>query len=108
MCSSDLARKGLTRNVRVVTAPAEELLPQISQPKGLDFIVSGIPLGTLGREKTRMLVDSIYHALKPGGMYIQFQHSLLDRKNISQRFARFRISPVLMNFPPAVVYYACR
>ena len=39
-------------------------------------------------------------------MYIQFQYSLMDRKKIQKRFASLRTVPVLLNFPPAVVYYA--
>jgi phospholipid N-methyltransferase len=42
------------------------------------------------------------------GMYIQFQYSLLDRKRIRSRFRILRTVPVLLNVPPAVVYYAQR
>ena len=41
-------------------------------------------------------------------MYIQFQHSLLDRKRIRARFPNTRTAPAFLNFPPAVVYYAQR
>ena len=41
-------------------------------------------------------------------MYIQFQHSLLDRKKIRTRFSNLCTNPVFLNFPPAVVYYARR
>src|SRR5450759_4154888 len=35
-----------------------------------DFIISGIPLGNLGREKALALIDTIYQTLGEGGMYI--------------------------------------
>ena len=41
-------------------------------------------------------------------MYIQFQYSLLDRKRVRSRFKLLRTVPVLLNIPPAVVYYAQR
>ena len=73
-----------------------------------DFIISGIPLGNLGGAKALALIDTIHQTLGEGGMYIQFQHSLLDRKKIRTRFPNLRTVPVFLNFPPAVVYYAQR
>ena len=73
-----------------------------------DFIISGIPLGNLGGAKALALIDTIRQTLGEGGMYIQFQHSLLDRKKIRTRFPNLRTVPVFLNFPPAVVYYAQR
>jgi phospholipid N-methyltransferase len=73
-----------------------------------DFIISGIPLGNLGGAKALALIDTIFQALAEGGMYIQFQHSLLDRKKIRTKFANLRTVPAVLNFPPAVVYYAQR
>jgi phospholipid N-methyltransferase len=71
-----------------------------------DFILSGIPLGTLPGKRTLALINAISGALGPGGMYVQFQYSLMDRKKIRSRFQNLRTVPVLLNFPPAVVYYA--
>ncbi len=100
--------QGLSGQVEVVNQPAEELLGQVAAGQGVrpDFIISGIPLGTLPEDKTCALLDAIREALPVGGMYIQFQHSLLDRNRIRSRFARFRSAPVFLNLPPAVVYYA--
>ena len=65
-----------------------------------DFIISGIPLGNLGGAKAFALIDTIHQALRKGGLYIQFQHSLLDRKKIKTRFPNLRTVPVFLNFPP--------
>jgi len=70
------------------------------------FVISGIPLGNLDRAKALALIDAVRHALGEDGMYIQFQHSLLDRKKIRARFPHLRTVPVFLNFPPAVIYYA--
>jgi phospholipid N-methyltransferase len=101
-----LARGGLRRRVQVMQAPAEELLPDLAGDEAPEFILSGIPLGSLGRERARNLVRLIHQSLRPGGIYVQFQHSLLDRRGIGRLFSRLRTRPVLWNFPPAVIYYA--
>jgi phospholipid N-methyltransferase len=103
-----LQRTGLHSRVAVVTDAAENLLTGFSAGKRRqpDFIISGIPLANLPRETVMALVALIQSSLRQGGMYIQFQHSVLDRKNIRAQFRRLRTVPVLLNFPPAVVYYA--
>jgi phospholipid N-methyltransferase len=103
-----LASTRLSGRVEVVLDAAEHLLSELRR-KGIkppDFIVSGIPLGNLRREAVLALVGAISRALAPGGMYIQFQYSLLDRKKIKAKFSKVDTVPVLLNFPPAVVYYA--
>ena len=85
-----ILRGGLSRQVEIVNQPAEILLGQIAdsgEPRP-DFVVSGIPLGTLSEEKTFVLLDAIRRVLPEGGMYIQFQHSLVDRKRIRSKFAK--------------------
>jgi len=103
-----LASTRLGGRVEVVLDAAEHLLAQIARrgTKPPDFIISGIPLGTLRRELVLALIGRISRALAPGGMYIQFQYSLIDRKKIKAKFSRLNTVPVLLNFPPAVVYYA--
>ena len=94
--------------VEVVSDAAEHLLSERAR-RGMDkvdYVVSGIPLGNLGREQTLALIDKISRSLRPGGMYIQFQYSLMDHKKIRERFSSLRTVPVFLNLPPAVVYYA--
>jgi phospholipid N-methyltransferase len=103
-----MMRRGLGNQVEVINQPAEKILRRIAdsgQPKP-DFVISGIPLGNLSEEKTFQLLDAIRDALPEGGMYIQFQHSVVDRKRIMSKFDRLRSVPVLLNIPPAVIYYA--
>jgi phospholipid N-methyltransferase len=105
-----LAKTGVSGRVEVLTGRAEDLLPQVAGHGAdkADYVVSGIPLAILEREKVRALVDTIWNALTDGGLYIQFQHSLLSRDTIRSRFPRLHTVPVWLNFPPAVVYYAHR
>jgi phospholipid N-methyltransferase len=109
-CRDNLAMAGHNSRVEVVSASAEQPLSELGR-RGMekpDFVISGIPLGNLGGEKALALIDAIRRALGEDGMYIQFQHSLLDRKKIRTRFPNLLIVPVFQNFPPAVVYYARR
>jgi len=103
-----LAEAGLNGRVDLYTGSALDLLSRTDQAQQPDFIISGIPLGNLGRDKALAVVDTIRQNLAEGGMYIQFQHSLLDRKLIRSRFPNLRTVPVFLNFPPAAVYYAPR
>jgi phospholipid N-methyltransferase len=104
----NLRAAGINGRVKVVSDAAEHLLSERARRRmdKVDYIISGIPLGNLRRERTFGLIDKISAALSPGGMYIQFQYSLIDHKKIRCRFPSVRTVPVLLNFPPAVVYYA--
>jgi phospholipid N-methyltransferase len=101
-----LTAAGISRRVELFVGSAASLLEGTAQRP--DFIISGIPLGNLGGEKALAIIDSIRQTLDEGGMYIQFQHSLLDRRKIRTRFPNLRTVHVFLNFPPAVVYYARR
>ena len=103
-----LNRAGYHDRVEVVADGADHVLSEMVR-RGLerpDFIISGIPFGNLGGKRAGQLLDVISQTLRPGGMFIQFQHSLLDRKKIRARFPNTRTVPVLLNLPPAVIYFA--
>lgn len=103
-----VAKAGFADRVKVVNDSAENFLSRAGDdgiPKP-EFIISGIPLGALPRQRALSLISAIHGALVEGGLYIQFQHSYLDRKKIESNFSSFHTTPVLLNFPPAVVYYA--
>ena len=110
--AQDLRRRlgaaGFAGQVEVISGSAQRLLEKIAREHETrpGYVLSGIPLGNLDREQATTLIDRVAGALAKGGMYIQFQYSLLDRKKIQARFAQLRTVPVWLNFPPAVVYYA--
>jgi phospholipid N-methyltransferase len=104
----NLDMAGINGRVQVVPDSAEHLLSEMGR-RGMDkadFVLSGIPLGNIPGPQALDLINAIRGALGPGGMYVQFQYSLLDRKRIQRCFPKLRTVPVLLNFPPAVVYYA--
>jgi phospholipid N-methyltransferase len=104
----NLDKAGINGRVQVIPDSAEHLLSEMDR-RGMgkaDFVLSGIPLGNLRGDRVLAIVDAVSRALVPGGMFIQFQYSLMDRKRIRARFQAVRTVPVLLNIPPAVVYYA--
>ena len=103
----NLVEAGLNGRVELFAGSAADLLSQIGRGREErpGFIISGIPLGNLGRDKAGALLETIWRTLGEGGLYIQFQHSLLDRRKIKSRFPNLSIVPAFLNFPPAVVYY---
>jgi phosphatidylethanolamine/phosphatidyl-N-methylethanolamine N-methyltransferase len=106
----NLRNAGINGRVRVVSDSAEHMLSERVR-RGLekvDYVLSGIPLGNLGRERVGALLDKISGVLGENGIFIQFQYSLMDQRRIRARFPVLRTLPVLLNVPPAVVYYARR
>ncbi|PWW32695.1 phospholipid N-methyltransferase [Paenibacillus pabuli] len=73
----------------------------------LDVIFSGLPFFNFEPELRKTLVDQIYKALKPGGLFIAFQYSLQMKKTLAEHFDIEKIDFVPLNFPPAFVY-VCR
>ena len=104
----NLDQAGINGQVQVVSDDAEHVLSEMRRRgmEKVDYVLSGIPLGNLRGDRVSALVDAISGALANGGMYVQFQYSLIDRKRIRSRFKHLRTVPVLLNIPPAVVYYA--
>jgi phospholipid N-methyltransferase len=94
--------------VKVVAEAAENLLPKLCHDASEkpNFVISGIPLGNLPRERALTIIEAVKESLRPGGLFIQFQYFLADHRKIRTRFARMRTIPVLLNIPPAFVYYA--
>jgi phospholipid N-methyltransferase len=105
---NNLRAAGVAGQVELVADSAEQVLSEIRAQwaEKPAYIISGIPLGNLRADRARSLIESISRSLKADGMYIQFQHSLMDRKKVAAAFPKLRTVAVLLNFPPAVVYYA--
>ncbi|MCG7381703.1 methyltransferase domain-containing protein [Paenibacillus sp. ACRRY] len=73
----------------------------------LDVIFSGLPFFNFEPELRNTLVDQIYKALKPGGLFIAFQYSLQMKKSLTEHFDIEKIDFTPLNIPPAFVY-VCR
>ena len=92
----------------MIAGSAEDLLRETRRRgiEGVDYVISGVPLANLGRTRALALIAVVSEALTEDGVYIQFQHSTQHLSCIKARFRNVRTVPVLLNVPPAVVYYA--
>lgn len=106
----NLDEAGVGERVELINGSVEDLLPDMQRRglKNADFVISGVPLANLGKSRSETVIGSVYNALGRGGMYVQFQHSTHHQEAIKARFDELRTVTVLLNIPPAVVYYATR
>jgi phosphatidylethanolamine/phosphatidyl-N-methylethanolamine N-methyltransferase len=69
-----------------------------------DYVVSSLPLANFPKKITETILKESYSILKNKGKYIQFQYSLLSKKNLDAQFEAVHLSFTPINFPPAFVY----
>ncbi|MBI2099879.1 MAG: methyltransferase domain-containing protein [Candidatus Vogelbacteria bacterium] len=70
----------------------------------IDYLVSGLPLATLGRPNKRVLLRQIHQSLAADGRYVQFQYSLESYRELKSVFSDVRLTFALLNTPPAFIY----
>jgi phospholipid N-methyltransferase len=71
---------------------------------GADAVISSLPLANFPEELKDHILESAFNCLDTGGKYIQFQYSLLSKKNLEKVFGKVAIAFTPFNFPPAFVY----
>ena len=70
----------------------------------IDYVISSLPLASLGKNETKEILSIIAQNMTPKGKFIQYQYSLLNRKDLEKHFSDVRIQFVPLNIPPAFVY----
>lgn len=105
---ANLDRAGINGQVQIQSVSAQTLLAEMATSLGErpGYVVSGLPLGNFGRKTVLGLVQLVREVLPERGIFVQVQHLLWDRKHIRAVFHNLRTVPILLNFPPAFVYYA--
>lgn len=84
---------------------AREIIKSIGNREGsLDAIFSGLPFANFHRNIRVEIVEEVYLALRPGGVFVAFQYSTQMKKTFHQYFRTVEVSFVPKNFPPAFVY----
>ena len=81
-----------------------------------DYILSGLPFGSLPGEVADVILDAIFASLRPGGTFVTFSyvHSQMLpgirrlKKRISEHFSHVSTSPVVWNNVPPAVVIRCR
>lgn len=72
-----------------------------------DCIISGLPFANFPQELRDQIMEAVYSALKPGGIFVAFQYSLQMKKQLAATFEQVTVKLVPFNLPPAFVY-VCR
>lgn len=72
-----------------------------------DGIISGLPFANFPQKLRDEIMEQVYAALKPGGVFVAFQYSLQMKKQLQSVFSDVSVRLVPFNLPPAFVY-VCR
>jgi len=71
-----------------------------------DAAISGIPFSLMDGERQQAVMRQVFHALKPGGIFIVYQFSPQVGVHLRGVFSRIEQFRVWRTLPPLVVYYA--
>jgi len=93
-------------NVEIINGDALNLLTYVKK-ESVDAIISSLPLANFPTILKRNILQQCYDALKPKGLFIQFQYSLIDFKLLKKRFNSVERKFTPLNIPPAFIYI-CR
>ncbi len=72
----------------------------------VDVVVSSLPLKNMPLQVKRPILIAAHDALKPGGMFIQYQYSLGDFALVKSIFGDTKLEFTPLNIPPAFVYFS--
>lgn len=101
-----LEREVQHSRIRLYRSDAREIA-EVMGEKTVDAVISGLPLGNLGRRASEKILFQIARALKPDGVFVQFQYSLISYRVIKRHFAGVKILFEPRNIWPAFIY-VCR
>lgn len=93
-------------NVRIINDSAVDVRKYLKEDnkENADAIISSLPLTNFDQKLTMRILKSAEIALKPDGLYIQFQYSLNAKKLLSKIFSSISIQFTPINIPPAFIY----
>lgn len=72
--------------------------------KEVDSIISSLPLAIFPVPLKEKIIDESIRALKPGGIYRQYQYSTSAFRLLKSKFQRVKLDYTPFNIPPAFVY----
>ncbi len=74
-----------------------------------DYIISTLPLITLGQIKAKEVIDAVFKVLRPGGVYIQITFSPIKPKYMKKMGLRAtKICISWINLPPTHIWRICK
>ena len=70
-----------------------------------ECIVCSLPFATMGREKTTKILTEIRKCMKQDSLFVFFQYTPLMLPIFLKQFRIKKVSYVLLNVPPALVFW---
>ncbi len=90
--------------INYIEDSAENITKYFAEKK-FDHIISTLPFGSLPNKISTNIFEQIKKHLKTGGKFLQFQYSLVSKKDIYNLFDQEpEIDFELLNLPPAFIY----
>ena len=93
--------------VEIINSDALNLLTYVKK-ESVDVVISSLPLANFPDILKIDILQQCYDALKPNGLFIQFQYSLIDYKLLKKRFSLVERKFTPLNIPPAFIYVCCK
>ncbi|MBA3649163.1 MAG: methyltransferase [Chitinophagales bacterium] len=84
-----------------------DLLTETLHEEGIDkadYIISSVPLIRLPKTVSENIILSAHQMLKDGGLFIQFQYSLMSQRKLKNLFKDVKTNFAAINMPPAFIY----
>lgn len=90
----------------VINDSAEHLEKYLQEAgvEQVDAVISTLPLVMFDEKMRNDIMDAVMRVVKPSGVFIQIQLSLLTKKEMEERFPNLRIDFTPFNIPPAFFY----
>ena len=103
-----LQRAVVDPRLRILNAPAEELLAHLTELHlKPGTVVSSLPFGNFSLPLRQTIVNAAYLALVPGGTFVGFSYGSANlRTTLGQVFGNCQTRRVVRNLPPALVFTA--
>lgn len=75
-------------------------------PRGVDAVISGIPFSFLSKETRERLLENTRQALRPGGVFVVYQHTPKMLEELERCFGRVERHFEVRNIPPYFIMVA--
>jgi len=105
-----LKNKFKDKRLRIFNDSAENIKDILKKEKirGIDYIISGIPLSFLSSLQRDNLLKDTYNILKKGGKFLVYQFSRKSKSLITKHFDQIFSYLQIFNIPPLFVFEASK
>ncbi len=105
-CETLRQKYGHEKNIYIHNGTAEDvdgILRYYGLSPQVDYIVSGLPFASLPSKQSQAILDRARAVLRPNGVFVTFQYTLLKKGLFINHFDTVAIIREWKNIPPAYV-----